>query len=177
MVVFVTILIWMRHIFLWFLPRPGNCETLKDFLRRFTLYASTPRSLIGALPRWSLQSKQLKKKIEITQGSVNLHRHKQSPPEESLCCWWGTERLAAGGPAEDCGQQLLTIYSIVAKQMLLMPTLHHPQPTSRLIALLLLSKLFFIYIYDFFISPSVAGAVIHTAVTEKDLGSLSHSQI
>lgn len=58
--------------------------------------------------------------------------------------------------------------------MLLMQTLHHPQPTSGLIALCLLSKLSFFFI---FILLSVAGAVIHTAVTEEDLGSLSHSQI
>lgn len=48
----------------------------------------------------------------------------------------------------------------------------HIEPDSTLSAF----KAFFFF-FLIFISFSVAGAVIHTAVTEEDLGSLSHSQI
>lgn len=50
----------------------------------------------------------------------------------------------------------------------------HIKPDSTLPAFKAFAAFFFPLI---FISVSVAGAVIHIAVTEEDLGSLSHSQI
>ena len=103
-----------------------------------------------ALPWWSPQSgKKKEKEKEMTERTMNIYRHKQSPHkghrappsaqraspglngalDEAWKGWRLEDRCRTGG------QQLLTIYSIVAKQMPLMTTLHQLQPKSSLLAL------------------------------------------